>query len=941
MIGRTNFPTLNLALNIKSLEKMQLGDGLVAGSYIDSKRKVLVDFIGLVVELDHKTSTARVIWTPKSVRLQISEYEIAANSWNELQLFKIDAAENSNLQFRVLFSELIAEYDAQGKLSTHEAISEMTSIVTPLQWMNDSESTVDMLAEGIFWILHSSKRVMNVEEIAKTVNANTGIVRQLLVKNNLILFKQLDYSNPANWARNWTVNWVAIENRSPLPGIDYEEYITSRRHSKEIFKIILIDYFSNKNKSVKVTTISKDLNIFKDEIQMFLDLAENHQVFRKFGSYNYQLKNFRIPLVREKKSKQKSRNHATHATKPQISQLGNPKSIVSHRIRRPNVHADLSSFFVIPNRQEKLAKLENEIEKTIQLVVGESLLRLDLESIKSRTCSNCDEECSDLEKSLSIFCSQKCVKDAEQRYLKQFTNDHKLKFKTTKSPNTITEMMVEGNGAEISVVNAIEIVVNWLVFDSGQNVSDSSIWVLIDEFKKRNISYIDETKIDGLTVLDQDLVELLIDLDRKLYSENEYRFPLQTDSVIELLSKYSLNHEVRQFIRVMNGKEFLNSIKFIDRFTLCYFGAPSEVLEAVGERIFIDTDRLKSWISRAFEDKSEELHQFADEICFASSCMDFWPNMSILVYPWIDFDPGLASREVIEKRYLSRLVLSITKSNSNSKSQMLQWMRELVFFYFELEASKARTARGRYSETFQVSRERARQISHASKPLLDYLRRLEKERHDVGLFEAKDRLSQYIRSHPGSTQNELVELFGANIKFRKWFDQNHAHLILVELDSSSEIAPDSIREDVLESLREASTMSWPLSSKSYSDLLISGFVSGVTSQRILQIFGTWKNACDEAGVECGETRREDYTRDFSRDECLKFVCDYLMDENHHGTSQGYMSWRENHQTPDRVPSFGTLRNRIDRYWATIARLALVELRAKWFEIGFKELSNEL
>jgi hypothetical protein len=928
-----------LALDSKSFEKMQLGDGLVAGSYLDSKRRVLVDFIGLVVELDHETSIVRVIWTPKSVRLQISEQEIDANSWNGSQLFIINDQEIPKVQFTILFSELNDKHDTQEELANHGVSSAKISNNISAHRVEDPESMVDILAEAIFWVLYSSKKVMDVPEIAKTLNANTGIVRQLLIKNNLILYKQLDYFAPANWARNWSVNWVAIENRLPVPGIDYEEYVNSRRHTKEVFKSLLIDYFLKIEKSVKVTTISKELNIDKDEIQIFLDLEENHQVFRKFGSYNYQLKDFCIPLFRERASKQKSRINTTHEISSQISQQGNSKSISSFSKRRPDANADFGSFFVIPNRQEKLEKLEERIEKVMQLVAGESLSMLDLKSIEFRMCPNCGRECFESEKNLSIFCSLKCVKGAERRYLKQLTNEHRLKLVDKKSIKTLTGIMVEGDGTEISVVKAIEIVVNWLVNESGQNVSDSSIWMLIDDFKRRKISYIDRTKIDGLTVMSPDLVKLMIDLKGNSQSENEYKFPLRTESILEELTRYSDNPEVRQFVKKINEKRFLNSIRFIDRFTLCYFGAPSVVLEAAGERVFLDTDRLKSWIYTEFEDKSEELLQFADELCFASSCIDFWPNMSILVYPWIDFDPTRSTPEVIQKKFLSQLILSITSANSKSKSQMLQWLRELVFFYFELEAPKARTARGRYSETFQVSRERARQISHASKPLLDYLRRYEKEIHDVGEIEGKDRLSKYIWSHPGSTITEIDGLFIGDASLRRWFDRNYGHLILNPSVPSIDLEASLKRVDVLESLRAASTLYWPLTTKKYEKAINSGFVSGVSKVRIMQIFGTWKNACDEAGVECGETLRGEYTREFSSDECIKFVGDYLMDDGYKGNIAGYGSWRENHQTPDRVPSYGTLLNRLSRDWAIVTHLALESLRNQWLGADLEDSPN--
>jgi hypothetical protein len=512
-------------------------------------------------------------------------------------------------------------------------------------------------------------------------------------------------------------------------------------------------------------------------------------------------------------------------------------------------------------------------------------------------------------------------------------------FSDMKSLNTITGMMVEADDASIQVYKAIEIVNNWFAFESDTNVSDPSIWALIDSFQRKKISFVERTKVDGLTVLDPDLVDFLIDLDKELYSRNEFEFPMQTKAVVKKLSGLNDNHDIQQFVRLMNDKRLLNSIRFIDRFTLCYFGAPSSVLDAVGERIFIDSDRLKSWIHLTFEGESEELLQFADEVCFASACMDFWPNMSIFVHPWIDFDPALASSRVIRAGYFSKLILSI--ASKKSKNQLDSWLRELILFFFELEAPKARTARGRYCETFRVSKERARQISQASKAHLEYLRGFELKRNSDGVVETKTRLIEFIRSHPGCTRAELADLISSDESLSRWLDQNYGHLILARLESIEELTFDVKRVDVLESLRAASTLSWPLTTKGYSDLLKAGFVNGVSSQRILQIYGTWKIACDEAGVECGETIRTDYTRDFSIAECIKFVGDYLTDENSNGTVNGYMLWREKHQTPDRVPSFGTLRNRIDRYWVNIVQTALRELRNQWFDADLEESANGL
>lgn len=939
LIGRTTFPNWNLALEIKSLEKMQLGDGLIAGSYLDSKRRVLVDFIGLVVEIDHEKSTARVIWTPKSVRLQISEHEMDANSWNGLRLFIIEEREIQTVQFTMLFSELIDKHDIQKELTNHDVSSAKITNGISTHRVEDPGSTVDMLAEAIFWVLHSSKIVMDVQEIAKTVNANRGIVRHLLMRNNLSLFKQTENFASANWARKWSSNWTVVDNRVPLSGENFEDYIKSREYSNESFKSILIGYFLNIENSVKVAKISKDLNVFAEKIELFLDLDENQQVFRKFGADHYQLKDFRIHLGQEKMGRQniaiQKTNVATHEKIPQVNQ----NRFINRKIDTTNLAGDFSSFFMISNRSDKMGSLERKIEEILSSVLGKTFLTLELEAIKDRGCPLCDKELTHFETYSSIFCSQKCLKSAEQNFLKQLTNYSKLKFTNTDLPNQIAGVSVAGNVAEISLGKIQEMIIDWLSPEPIENNRDSAIWSLIDNYKLGNITFVEGIEVEGLTVLNPEFMTHLKNVDKKGYLGETYDLPIPTDEVVALLSNYSKEVEVSKHIRLINDKKFLTSKRFIDRFTLCYFGASPEILEAVGEKIFLDTDRLKSWIFYTFKENSDEFAIFADELCFAMASLDVWPNMAILIHPWLNYPAPLTAADSSQRKYLARLILSITRENSKCKHELLNWLRELVYLNFEIDAPKTIRARRKYSETFKVSRERARQISLAIQPLIDYLRESEIEKYDIDFLKVKDRLSKYIRLHPGSKQDELVKLFGIDTSLWKWFDLNFGHLVLIPSDPSFDSEIQLKRVDVLDSLRAASTLYWPLTSKKYGEAINMGFVSGVSMPRILQIFGTWKNACDEAGVECGEPLREEYTRDFSRDECIKYAGDYLMDEQSNGTASGYISWRENHQTPDRVPSFGTLRNRIDRYWTAIVRTALEELRNQWVDADLEESIN--
>ena len=112
-----------------------------------------------------------MIWTPKSVRLQISEHGTDANSWNGLRLFIIEEREIPTFQFTILFSELIEKHDTQKELTNHDVSSAKISNDISTHRVEDPGSTVDLLAEAIFWVLYSSKMVMDVQEIAKTINA--------------------------------------------------------------------------------------------------------------------------------------------------------------------------------------------------------------------------------------------------------------------------------------------------------------------------------------------------------------------------------------------------------------------------------------------------------------------------------------------------------------------------------------------------------------------------------------------------------------------------------------------------------------------------------------------------------------------------------------------------------------------------------------------------
>ena len=139
--------------------------------------------------------------------------------------------------------------------------------------------------------------------------------------------------------------------------------------------------------------------------------------------------------------------------------------------------------------------------------------------------------------------------------------------------------------------------------------------------------------------------------------------------------------------------------------------------------------------------------------------------------------------------------------------------------------------------------------------------------------------------------------------------------------------------DILDSLRAASLLSFPLTANAYDHLVADGFVNGVSSMRIVQVYGSWREACRRADVEPGEALKNvDYVRKYAVKDMIHVVGQFLLDDDKEGRVGGMHSfgpWRERQEFSDSLPSAGTIRNQVDPSWKAVKRLALLELRKSW------------
>lgn len=88
---------------------------------------------------------------------------------------------------------------------------------------------------------------------------------------------------------------------------------------------------------------------------------------------------------------------------------------------------------------------------------------------------------------------------------------------------------------------------------------------------------------------------------------------------------------------------------------------------------------------------------------------------------------------------------------------------------------------------------------------------------------------------------------------------------------------------------------------------------GLSSSRLMQMFGSWLAACEEAGVEGIKPFRDEYRRNWTRDDCLRWVHAYVTTVER-PTFNGYDAWSRQQAG---APSGGTVRLRCGTWISTV------------------------
>jgi hypothetical protein len=179
-----------------------------------------------------------------------------------------------------------------------------------------------------------------------------------------------------------------------------------------------------------------------------------------------------------------------------------------------------------------------------------------------------------------------------------------------------------------------------------------------------------------------------------------------------------------------------------------------------------------------------------------------------------------------------------------------------------------------------------------------------------------------VTSMPGSSLDEIAEKAGISRNdVRRNLTRLGTKLVWdVNRRNRSRVKKWS-DEQLLQALQTASTGSTPLTVTAYDELVTRGDIKGPTGQDFFLRFGSWRKACEAAGVQCGESAR-DYTRKSVTDlEAL--VVEFLFSSEHDGSFVEFQRWLD--ERPE-YPSMATIRNRLGQ-WGSMKQKAIEEVVA--------------
>ena len=245
---------------------------------------------------------------------------------------------------------------------------------------------------------------------------------------------------------------------------------------------------------------------------------------------------------------------------------------------------------------------------------------------------------------------------------------------------------------------------------------------------------------------------------------------------------------------------------------------------------------------------------------------------------------------------------------------------------------------GELGDEFGFSRERARQILQRFGVSIRVIKKRLEVQESINRESLIQAVDSWITTHPGCRLSEVsTALMISESDVLSLCPQDTKSLLLtVRKTYDGEKYSTYSRTQTLDALRHAfelrnPSMSMysvsetsPLTGSFYKKLRSEGVVHGPSRERILQVFGTWKAACEEAGVPCVEAIRDFYELRWTNDELISQLAEFIFNTKSRSV-ESFDAWC---RLDNSRASSGTIRNQIGA-WSESVELALLLLRQQW------------
>lgn len=187
-------------------------------------------------------------------------------------------------------------------------------------------------------------------------------------------------------------------------------------------------------------------------------------------------------------------------------------------------------------------------------------------------------------------------------------------------------------------------------------------------------------------------------------------------------------------------------------------------------------------------------------------------------------------------------------------------------------------------------------------------------------------LEHWVKDHMGCTFVELS--LGTDMKQTdcvRYLPGDTKHLILKPGDVTNNWTSEKWTDNqIFDGIRMAGKFKTPLSRVSYDRIRKEHEIDGPSGVRILQRFGFWSSACEQAGIRSGKANRSNYHRNWTEQEMINWLATFMR-QSSTSSHDAYNEWSK---TQIDAPGGQTIRNTVGS-WAECCELALLALRKEW------------